>query len=119
MNESPMPDNARSEPQDQAQVLTCRCEEVRATEIVAALVAGARTVDDVKRRTRAGMGICQGIFCSPTIAAMVSTVTGTPIDQVAPMTARPPTRPVALEVLAAMANDTADGNESAARDEGD
>jgi hypothetical protein len=119
MNESPMRETAPREPIGEVQVLTCRCEEILATEIVAALVAGAGTVDDVKRRTRAGMGICQGIFCSPTIAAMVSEVTGTPIDQVAPMTARPPTRPVALEVLAAIGDDTADRDESAARDNGD
>lgn len=82
--------------------LTCRCEEIRDEEIAAALLAGAQTVDDVKRRTRAGMGACQGIFCMPVIAAMVAQATGTVIDRVAPMTARPPVRPFALEALAAM-----------------
>ncbi len=119
MNESPMRENVPAGASGEPHVLTCRCEEILATEIVAALVAGARTIDDVKRRTRAGMGICQGIFCSPAIAAMVSEVTGTPIDQVAPMTARPPTRPVALEVLAATGGDAADRDESAARDNSD
>jgi NAD(P)H-nitrite reductase large subunit len=81
----------------------CRCEEVTGEEIAAALVAGAISVDDVKRRTRAGMGVCQGIFCMPVIAAMVAQATGVPVDQVAPMTARPPVRVIPLEALAALA----------------
>lgn len=78
----------------------CRCEEILDEEVIAALLAGASTVDDVKRRTRAGMGICQGIFCMPAIAALVSQATGTPIDRLASMTARPPLRPIPIEALA-------------------
>jgi NAD(P)H-nitrite reductase large subunit len=80
--------------------MICRCEEVLDGEIAAALASGARTVDDVKRRTRAGMGVCQGVFCMPVIAALVAQATGERIDQIAPMTARPPVRPIALEALA-------------------
>ena len=89
-----------------AATLTCRCEEILLEEIVAAIAAGARSVDDVKRRTRAGMGTCQGIFCVPVIAALVAQATGVSIDRIAPMTARPPVRPLALESLASM-NDLA------------
>jgi bacterioferritin-associated ferredoxin len=87
---------------DSEATLTCRCEEILPQEIVAALAAGAQTVDDVKRRTRAGMGVCQGIFCVPVIAAMTAQATGVPIDRVAGMTMRPPVRPLALETLAAL-----------------
>ena len=87
---------------DPAVTLTCRCEEILLEEIVAAIAAGARSVDDVKRRTRAGMGTCQGIFCVPVIAAVVAQAIGVPIDRIAPMTARPPVRPLALESLANM-----------------
>ncbi len=83
-----------------AATVTCRCEEILLEEIVASIAAGARSVDDVKRRTRAGMGTCQGIFCVPVIAAMVAQATGVPIDRIAPMTARPPVRPLPLERLA-------------------
>ena len=82
--------------------LTCRCEEIPLEEIVAAFIAGAQTVDDVKRRTRAGMGACQGIYCVPVIAAMAAQATGMPVDRVAGMTARPPVRPIALEALATL-----------------
>jgi NAD(P)H-nitrite reductase large subunit len=80
--------------------LACRCEEILGTEVAGAIAAGARTVDDVKRRTRAGMGACQGIFCVPVVAAMVAQATGTTVDRVAPMTTRPPVRAIPLEVLA-------------------
>ena len=97
--------------------LTCRCEEILLEEIVAAFAAGAQTVDDVKRRTRAGMGACQGIFCVPVIAAMVAQATGVPIDRVAGMTMRPPVRPLALEALATLNGLVSNEDESQASDE--
>ncbi|MDY5742236.1 MAG: NAD(P)/FAD-dependent oxidoreductase [Lachnospiraceae bacterium] len=47
--------------------MICRCELVTEGEIVAAIhgVIGARSVDGIKRRTRAGMGRCQSGFCLP------------------------------------------------------
>ena len=49
--------------------LVCRCEQVTEAEIRAAIrrPVGARSIDGVKRRTRAGMGRCQGGFCSPRV----------------------------------------------------
>lgn len=49
--------------------VVCRCETVTEAEIRAAIRCriGARTLDGVKRRTRAGMGRCQGGFCTPRI----------------------------------------------------
>lgn len=54
--------------------LVCRCEQVTEAEILAAIhrPVGARTIDGVKRRTRAGMGRCQGGFCSPRVAALLA-----------------------------------------------
>lgn len=90
------------------QTMICRCEEVAADAVASALERGALTVDDVKRRTRAGMGACQGIFCIPAVAAIVAEGTGTPIAELAPMTARPPVRPIPLEAMAALRS--ADGD---------
>lgn len=47
----------------------CRCETVTEGEIVNAIrrPLGARSLDGVKRRTRAGMGRCQAGFCSPKV----------------------------------------------------
>ena len=54
--------------------LVCRCEAVTEAEIRAAIrrPVGARTIDGVKRRTRAGMGRCQGGFCSPRVLEILS-----------------------------------------------
>jgi bacterioferritin-associated ferredoxin len=83
-------------------MIVCRCEEVTDGEIAAALDEGARTLNDVKRRTRAGMGMCLGRWCSHAIAALVAEQTGQPLAALAPMTARPPVQPVPLGVLADM-----------------
>lgn len=79
----------------------CRCEDVSMADVIDALQHGARTLNDVKRRTRAGMGPCQGIYCMPAIAALVAEATGDSIAEVEPMTLRPPVRMVGLELFAA------------------
>ncbi len=52
----------------------CRCETVTKGEIVDAIrrPLGARSIDGIKRRTRAGMGRCQGGFCSPKVLAILA-----------------------------------------------
>ena len=47
--------------------IICRCEMITEGEIIDAIrrPLGARSLDAVKRRTRAGMGRCQSGFCSP------------------------------------------------------
>ncbi len=62
----------------------CRCETVTEGEIVAAIKApcGARTVDGVKRRTRAGMGRCQGGFCGPRVVEILARELKIPVAQV-------------------------------------
>jgi glycerol-3-phosphate dehydrogenase len=53
--------------------MVCRCEHVTRAEVLAALrnPFGARTMDAVKRRTRCGMGRCQGGFCTPRIVEIL------------------------------------------------
>ncbi|MGE5543565.1 MAG: NAD(P)/FAD-dependent oxidoreductase [Bacillota bacterium] len=64
--------------------VVCRCETVTAGEIVEAIRGpiGAGTLDAVKRRTRAGMGRCQGGFCSHRVANIVSSELNIPVDEV-------------------------------------
>ena len=52
----------------------CRCEQITESEIIQAIrrPVGARTVDAVKRRVRAGMGRCQGGFCSPLVIEILA-----------------------------------------------
>ena len=42
----------------------------------------ARNIDAVKRRTRAGMGRCQGGFCQPHVAEIIARELGIPFEQV-------------------------------------
>ncbi len=44
--------------------IACRCEIVTEGEVLDAIERGARTMDGIKFRTRAGMGRCQGGFCA-------------------------------------------------------
>ena len=59
----------------------CRCEGVTEGEIRDAIrrVPGARSLDGVKRRVRAGMGRCQGGFCGPKVMELLSRELQVPI----------------------------------------
>ncbi len=52
----------------------CRCETVTEAEIVQAIhrPLGAKSMDAVKRRVRAGMGRCQGGFCGPKVLEILA-----------------------------------------------
>ena len=54
--------------------IVCRCEMVTEAEIRDAIrrPLGARSISEVKLRTRAGMGRCQGGFCSPRVLEILS-----------------------------------------------
>lgn len=52
--------------------VVCRCELVTEGEIEDAIARGARTLDGLKFRTRAGMGRCQGGFCTTRCMALLA-----------------------------------------------
>lgn len=62
----------------------CRCETITEGEIVDAINSpvGARTVDGVKRRTRAGMGRCQAGFCGPRVTQILARELGISVTEV-------------------------------------
>jgi len=64
--------------------IICRCETISEGEILDAIRTnpGARDIDGVKRRTRSGMGRCQGGFCGPYVMALLSRELGIPMVQV-------------------------------------
>ena len=64
--------------------IICRCEQITLGEILTAIRENpkAKTVDAVKKRTRAGMGRCQGGFCQPTIAKIIADELGIDITEV-------------------------------------
>ena len=64
--------------------IICRCESISEGEIMDAInrPVGAKSLDGVKRRVRAGMGRCQGGFCSPRVMEILSRETGKPIEEI-------------------------------------
>lgn len=64
--------------------VVCRCETITEGEIRDAIraPAGAIDVDGVKRRTRAGMGRCQGGFCGSKVQEILSEELGIPFNEV-------------------------------------
>jgi len=99
----------------------CRCEEVTAREILeirpprylnwpderrnrrdlrALLGEGAPNPDQVKRLTRAGMGVCQGRRCREQVACLLALSAGCELSEVPLATHRAPVRPLPLSVAA-------------------
>lgn len=64
--------------------IICRCEQVTEAEIIDSLHRGipVTSVDGIKRRTRAGMGRCQGAFCGPRVRQLVAQELNIPIEEV-------------------------------------
>jgi len=79
-----------------ADLIICRCEEITEAEVLEAIHQGARNLTEVKRRTRAGMGLCQGKTCQGLVARLLARELGSNLASIAPPSARPPTRPLLL-----------------------
>ena len=64
--------------------IICRCESISEGEILDAIhrPLGARSLDGVKRRVRAGMGRCQGGFCAPRVMEILSRELGIPMEEI-------------------------------------
>ena len=62
--------------------LVCRCELVTEAEVLAAIDRGARTLDGVKFRTRAGMGRCQGGSCTWPCIELLAARRGLPVTAI-------------------------------------
>jgi len=77
----------------------CRCEEISEREIREAIRAGARTVREIKRWTRAGMGICQGRTCRRLVERILCEELGVSPSEVEISSFRQPVRPVSLDSL--------------------
>ena len=82
-------------------VIVCRCEEITAGEIRKAIREyKATSVTEIKRRVRAGMGLCQGRTCGKLVSRILAEETGKRADEITGSTDRPPVRPVTFGELA-------------------
>ncbi|MGN1368984.1 MAG: (2Fe-2S)-binding protein [Aristaeellaceae bacterium] len=57
--------------EDEDKIYVCRCEEVTVGDVRRAIEAGADSIRDIKLRTHAGMGVCQGMTCRRNIERML------------------------------------------------
>ncbi|MEZ4674763.1 MAG: (2Fe-2S)-binding protein [Caldilineaceae bacterium] len=62
--------------------IVCRCELVTEGEVADAIRRGAPTLDGVKFRTRAGMGRCQGGFCTARCMTLLADALVQPVTAV-------------------------------------
>lgn len=81
-------------------MIVCRCEEITLGEIKEAIKEGARDVTGIKRRVRAGMGLCQGRTCEKLVQQILCQELGITPKETGSSTARPPVRPISFGELA-------------------
>jgi D-hydroxyproline dehydrogenase subunit alpha len=79
--------------------LVCRCEEVTKREIMAAVSDGGAPIGAIKRRTRCGMGRCQGRYCGPLLVEELSRRTGADVTERDFFAPRGPAKPVRIRDL--------------------
>jgi len=93
----------------------CRCEDVTRPEIERAIAAGHRDLESVKRYTGLGTGLCQGKQCVALAARLITALGGG--RPRAPITPRPPLRPVPFASLVGLADLEPSAPESAGEPE--
>jgi len=79
--------------------IVCRCEEVTYGEIVDAINSGCRTISEIRRKTRAGMGFCQGRSCRSIISKILAEKTGKKISEIEVEKIRPPEGAVKIKIF--------------------
>ena len=87
-------------PQDDDDMLICRCEEVTKGEIRKAVHAGMFTMEEIRRFLRSGMGLCQGQTCAKLVKRIVANELKVSMDVLEPASSRAPMRPIEMEVFA-------------------
>jgi NADPH-dependent 2,4-dienoyl-CoA reductase/sulfur reductase-like enzyme len=82
------------------ETVICRCEEITLKEIKSAITDGTTRVKDLKRKTRVGMGTCEGRMCGPNLIEFMRYQLNASAEEPGYLTPRPPVKPIALGVLA-------------------
>jgi D-hydroxyproline dehydrogenase subunit alpha len=81
------------------ETIVCRCEEVTAQTVAAALVEGS-SIGELKRATRAGMGSCQGRYCGPVLYRALAPKLGCEPTEDMRFAPRMPIKPVTIADIA-------------------
>jgi NADPH-dependent 2,4-dienoyl-CoA reductase/sulfur reductase-like enzyme len=83
-----------------AETVICRCEEVTLDQIELALAEKMASAGTIKRRTRLGMGRCQGRYCAPVLEALLAERLGKERGEFTGFAPRVPVKPVPIGELA-------------------
>ena len=86
-------------PQPDDDLIICRCEEITKGEIRRAIHDGMRTMTQLKRFTRAGMGLCQGGTCTKIVKGIMAKELGVRPSDLEEATARGPARPIEMKIF--------------------
>lgn len=89
---------------EDADPIVCRCERVRKSEIVREIRAGVRDMNQLKARTRAGLGGCNGKTCTELILRLFREE-GVPLVEITMPTQRPLVAEVHLGDFIAQGNE--------------
>jgi hypothetical protein len=82
------------------ELIICRCESVKLGQIQSSIRrSGAQTVNQVKKLTRAGMGLCQGRTCAKVVESILESEGISP-SGTEPYQMRPPVRGIPVAALA-------------------
>ena len=86
-------------------IIICRCEDLTLADIKALISKGYRSLDELRRVSRCGMGPCQGRTCRPLVQRELQAA-GIPLKDQVPGVFRPPAKAITLGAIA-------DGSEEA------
>ena len=84
-------------PQNDDDLIICRCEEITKGEIRKAVHDGMYNLTEVKRYLRTGMGLCQGQTCSRLVRSIVAKELGLSPAELELTSARSPARPIEMQ----------------------
>lgn len=86
-------------PQEDDDIILCRCEEITKGEIRKAVHDGMYTITEIRRYLRTGMGLCQGQTCGRLVKSIIARELGISPYELEPATSRAPMRPIEMKVL--------------------
>ncbi|MBA1333938.1 MAG: hypothetical protein HPY66_0331 [Firmicutes bacterium] len=83
----------------QNKTIVCRCEDLTLEDIRELIKKGYKSVDEIKRISRCGMGPCQGRTCRDIVLSELAKAEGKDISELKMSTFRPPVKPVKLGLI--------------------
>jgi len=86
-------------PQQDDDMIICRCEEISKGEIRKAVHEGMFTITEMRRYLRTGMGLCQGQTCGKLVRNIVAREQGISPLELEAAVSRAPMRPIEMKIL--------------------